>query len=460
MDVRNFNSRTDGKDNLARVAKLRGIEFFLLSFVDVKGVLRSKLVPVGGIQQIEKDGAGFAPFATWHNYGPASADMVAVPNPRTLIQVPFSPEIGFVTCDCFIDGKPVLDNPRHVLKEQIKLAAGRSFVFKTGVEPEFFLLSDNIDVCALSAGGIADRKDTQEKPCYDTQALMRHYGVFREIVKALEDSGFDVYQVDHEDANGQFEINWHYADCLLTADRHVYFKWVVRTLAEKHGLRATFMPRPFEHLSGNGCHIHCSLWTQDGKNVFKCDDQKNSYELSCIGKCFIGGVLEKATAFCAVTNPTVNSYKRLIGMPTRSGSAWAPNRVSFSGNNRTHMIRIPAGDRFELRIADGAVNPYLLPAVVLAAGFWGMDNNIDPKLFYFPPDFNMYSFADDAPEIQGLPALAQNLLDAVRTMEADLDFKVFFGTAFLDSYLNMKKQEWNAFARHLTSWEVNHSFDC
>jgi len=285
-------------------------------------------------------------------------------------------------------------------------------------------------------------------------------------VDSLNAASYGVYQCDHEDANGQFEINWHYRDCLTTADQHVFFKWVVKTLAEKHGLRATFMPRPFVTTSGNGCHCHCSLWTGD-TNVFKgsdagedLPDSLRALGLSALALQFMGGILSKAGAFCAVTNPTVNSYKRLSDIPSSTGSTWAPNRVSFSGNNRTHMVRVPASDRFEVRVADGAVNPYLLPAVLLAAGMWGLDGKVSPKRFFFEPSVNMYAIPKGASEISELPTMPENLLDALRAMAADADLTAMFGAKFTESFQKLKKAEWSEYAHHLSAWELQNTLDC
>jgi len=443
--------------DLSQVAKERGIEFFFVAFVDVFGVLRSKMVPAEAISQIQRDGAGFAPFATWHNYGPDAKDMLAIPDASTLIQVPFQPEIGFVIGDCYIGGEKVMDNPRWVLKEQVERAAAKGYEFKTGVEPEFFLLSEGEQIA------IADAKDTKDKPCYETGALLRRYGCLKEIVRTLIDSGLGVYQTDHEDANGQFEINWHYGNCLTTADQHVYFKWVVKALAERHGMQATFMPRPFKNLTGNGCHCHSSLWSQ-GKNLFV-GPSAEFPSLDCLGLStqayhFLGGVLSKARSCCAITNPTVNSYKRLAGAMTNSGSTWSPNRISLSGNNRSHMVRVPENDRFELRVADGAVNPYLLQAVVLASGLWGMEHKKDPRPYFFTPDVNMYLIPDGAPEIAKLETMPANMLDALRALEADTDLVAMFGATFMTCFLKLKKAEWREFTGHLTDWELEKTLDC
>ena len=247
-------------------------------------------------------------------------------------------------------------------------AAKQGYVMKTGVECEFFLL-------APDGSAISDAADTAAKPCYDQSALMRRYDVITEICDAMLELGWGPYQNDHEDANGQFEMNWNYDDALVTADRHAFFKYMVKSIAEKHGLRATFMPKPFANLTGSGCHAHVSLW-QGEKNAF--DDGKGELGLSKIGYHFIGGLMAAAQEICAITNPTVNSYKRINAPVTLSGATWSPNTVTFTGNNRTHMIRIPEAGRFEFRLPDGAANPYLLPAAILAAGLDGIARKADP----------------------------------------------------------------------------------
>eukprot|EP00435_Cladocopium_sp_Y103_P001776 s1549_g1.t1 len=428
-------AKLDAKADLSEAAKARGIDFFLVAFVDLRGVLRTKMVPASAIKQIQRDGAGFAPAATWLDFGPHAADLLVIPDASTLLQVPFSPELAIVMGDCFIEGKEVAQSPRAVLKAQIAEAKKRGYVFKSGVEVH---LTSN------------PRNDTVG--C--RESMMRRYALLADIVKTLNACGFGVYQTDHEDANGQFEINWHYQDCLTTADQHVFFKWAVKTLAERHGFRATFMPRPFSNLSGNGCHIHCSLWAGD-KNVFEGSDTISDLALQ-----FLGGVLAKAPSYCAVTNPTVNSFKRLNGAATASGYTWSPNRVSWSGNNRSHMVRVPDSDRFELRLADGAVNPYLLPAVMLACGFWGIDTKADPRKCSFPADVNMYEIPDGSPKLEGIASLPRNLLDATRALESDEHLTALLGAEFMRAFVKLQKLEWAEFTAHLSNWELSQTLDC
>jgi glutamine synthetase len=280
---------------------------------------------------------------------------------------------------------------------------------------------------------------------------MRRYDIVAEICDAMVALGWKPYQNDHEDANGQFEMNWEYDSALRTADKHAFFKYMVKSIAEKHGLRATFMPKPFSNLTGNGCHMHASLW-QGGRNLFA--DEKGELGLSRAAYQFIGGVMHSAQGLCAITNPVVNSYKRINAPATLSGATWSPNTVSYTGNNRTHMIRIPDAGRFELRLADGAANPYLFPAAVLAAGLDGMRNNRDPGPRL---DINMYAEGHKAAGAKKLPL---NLLDALRALEHSEVLKQALGDKTVASYLKLKHEDWNAYSRHLTDWERQTTLDC
>ena len=271
--------------NLATLAKTRKIKYFLISFVDLFGVLRSKLVPAQAISGMQKNGAGFAGFATWLDMTPADADMFAIPDSDSLIQLPWNKEVGWLASDLWMNGKPVKASPRAMLKNQIDKLSNKNLNMKSGVECEYFLISpDGLN--------ISDQRDIQSKPCYDQSALMRRYDLIKEICDSMIELGWNPYQNDHEDANGQFEMNWDYSDCLVTADRHSFFKFMVKALAEKHGLRATFMPKPFENLTGNGCHAHISLW--NGK-INKFLDNGDRLGLSKLAYNFLVGIMKTLT---------------------------------------------------------------------------------------------------------------------------------------------------------------------
>ena len=432
--------------NLSKVATERGIKYFLISFVDLFGSLRSKLVPARAIADMQKDGAGFAGFAAWLDMTPADSDMFSIPDPDSLIQLPWKPEVGWLAGDLAMDGKPVEASPRVALKQQIARAENLGFRMKTGVECEYFLVSTD-------GSSISDPNDTQEKPCYDQSALMRQYDVISEICDSMIELGWGPYQNDHEDANGQFEMNWDYDDALVTADRHVFFKYMVKAITEKHGLRATFMPKPFSNLTGNGCHAHVSVWDKTGQNNLF-EDSSDEMGLSTTAYHFLGGILHNAQALTAVFNPTVNSYKRIDAQVTTSGATWSPNAVTYGGNNRTHMVRIPDKGRFELRLMDGAANPYLLQAGVLAAGLDGVENERDPGKRL---DINMYT---DGHKIRGLRRLPANLLDAIRLFEKSKVLRSGLGDALVDSYSKLKYQDWRNYSSAISQWERDHTLDC
>ena len=432
---------------LSELASDRGIRYFLISFTDLFGVQRAKLVPAQSIDQMAENGAGFAGFAAHLDLTPADPDILAIPDPNSLFQLPWQKDVAWMPADLYgVDGEPLLQTPRLVLKRMLKAASEQGYLIKTGVECEYFLLS-------ADTYEISDNRDRAAKPCYDQQALMRRYDIVSEICDGMLDLGWKPYQNDHEDANGQFEMNWAYDDALVTADRQAFFKYMVKSIAERHGFRATFMPKPFANLTGNGCHTHVSVWDNISKtNLFKEADE--DLELSSLAYQFIGGILNSAKALCAFSNPTVNSYKRINSPVTLSGATWSPNTISYSGNNRTHMIRIPDFDRFELRLADGAANPYLLPAAIIAAGLNGIERKLNPG---DRVENNNYTNPLPEGETKRLPA---SLLDALRNLEENKVFKESFGESFIASYLKLKYQQWDEYSSYITNWELNNTLDC
>ena len=440
--------------DLAEFAKEKGVKYFMISFTDLFGGQRAKLVPTQAIADMQEEGAGFAGFATWLDFTPAHPDMLAVPDPNSAIQLPWKPEVAWVAGNCVMEGEDVAQAPRNVLRRLIDEAAAEGMHVKTGIEAEFFLLSPD-------GSQISDEYDTASKPCYDQQAVMRRYDVIKEICDYMLELGWGPYQNDHEDANGQFEMNWEFDDALATADKHSFFKFMTKSVAEKHGFRATFMPKPIQGLTGNGCHAHISVWDAPGSkskiNVFattpSTNNQTSELGLSEKGRHFLGGIMKHAPALAAVTNPTVNSFKRINAPRTMSGATWAPNSVTWTGNNRTHMVRVPGPGRFELRLADGATNPYLLQAVIIAAGLSGVRSKADPGKRY---DLDMYA---QGHTVRGAPKLPLNMLDALRAYDKDKGLKEAMGKQFSDAYLKLKMEEWNSFVSHFSSWEKDNTLD-
>ena len=438
--------------NLFKISKQKKIKYFLISFVDLFGVLRSKLVPGHAIKDMQVNGAGFAGFAAWLDMTPADSDMFAIPDPDSLIQLPWNKEVGWLASDLWMNGKPVDASPRVMLKKQIKKLSELGYSMKSGVECEYFLISPD-------GNTIADNRDTQSKPCYDQSSLMRRYELIKEICDCMIEMGWGPYQNDHEDANGQFEMNWDYSDCLKTADRHTFFKFMVKTIAEKHDLRATFMPKPFENLTGNGCHAHISLW-KGKKNIFL--DKHDKLGLSKTAYNFLGGIMKHASSLSTFFNPTINSYRRINAAPTKSGATWSPSSISYTGNNRTHMIRVPDPGRFELRLMDGSANPYLLQASVLAAGMEGLSKRINPGKPLF---CNMYEDYKKYPNLSKLP---NELKDSLDKIENNKEMNKAFGTEVIKSYVKLRTSELKDFndnekfdkSKPITKWERQNTLDC
>ena len=438
--------------NLFKISKQKKIKYFLISFVDLFGVLRSKLVPAHAIKDMQVNGAGFAGFAAWLDMTPADSDMFAIPDPDSLIQLPWNKEVGWLASDLWMNGKPVDASPRVMLKKQIKKLSELGYSMKSGVECEYFLISPD-------GNTIADNRDTQSKPCYDQSSLMRRYELIKEICDCMIEMGWGPYQNDHEDANGQFEMNWDYSDCLKTADRHTFFKFMVKAIAEKHDLRATFMPKPFENLTGNGCHAHISLW-KGKKNIFL--DKHDKLGLSKTAYNFLGGIMKHASSLSTFFNPTINSYRRINAAPTKSGATWSPSSISYTGNNRTHMIRVPDPGRFELRLMDGSANPYLLQASVLAAGIEGLSKRINPGKPLF---CNMYEDYKKYPNLSKLP---NELKDSLDKIENNKEMNKAFGKEVIKSYVKLRTSELKDFndnekfdkSKPITKWERQNTLDC
>ena len=436
--------------SLEKIAKQKKIKYFLVTFVDFFGVQRAKLVPTRAIGEMQKTGAGFGGFATHLDLSFSEPDMFALPDPDSLIQLPWQPDVGWLASDLIMNNEFMDQCPRVILKNQINNLDNLNLQMMTGVECEFFILNED-------GTEVADNRDDALKPCYDVAALMRRFDVLSEICDSMIKLGWKPYQNDHEDANGQFEMNWDYTDCLTTADRHVFFKFMVKSIAEKHGLRATFMPKPFTQLTGNGCHAHVSVWDKKKKkNLFQ--DSSDQLGLSKMGYQFIGGIMKSVDSFAAWLNPCLNSYERLNAKTTNSGSTYSPTAVTYSGNNRTHMIRIPDEGRFEFRAADGAVNPYLLQSGIIAMGLDGIKNKRSPGKRL---DINMYTQGNKLKRVKKLP---NSLEQAIKKFSNDTIVKKSIGARVVSKYVKLKKRELKEFSQvgeaNKAGWMRKNIIDC
>lgn len=432
---------------VSEFVKDKGIEFLLCSFVEMGGVPKAKLVPAVHLKDMAEGSAGFAGFATGNiGQGPHDPDMLAFPDFQSLTVLPWRKNVAWVASNIQVEGKEWEYCPRTILKRQLEKAKREGYVFKTGVEAEFFLLRKN----GLGAYEPYDSLDTLEKPCYDLRALHRNLDLLTTLVKYLQELGWDPFANDHEDANCQFEINWLYSEALTTADRHTFFRWMVKAVAEQHGLLATFMPKPFAHLTGNGAHFHMSLWdTKKDTNLFL--DEKEELGLSQLAYHFLGGIKEHAKALAAVTSPTVNSYKRLVRGAPRSGATWAPVYITYGASNRTQMIRVPGPGRIENRTVDGSANPYLAHAALLAAGLDGIQRKLPAGK---RNDKNLYEVELEQLQAEGIDFLPSNLSEALEALEKDEVVLSALGSEYAAYYLQVKREEWKRYHDSVSQWET------
>jgi glutamine synthetase len=431
-----------------------GIDYLLVQFVDLHGTAKVKLVPRDAFDAVADSGAGFAGGAVWGMGQDASShDMMARIDPTSYTPVPWRPGLARFASDLYVDDKPFAYCPRVNLKRVLAEARAAGYVFNVGVEPEHFLVSRTADGQLVPWDPAA--VDTLAKPCYDFKGLAAAYDYLRDMNDALRKLDWGVYQSDHEDANGQYEINFRYADALTTADRFVFFKMLAAETARKHGAIATFMAKPFSDRTGSGAHMHYHLAAAEGgRNLFAADGDRRGLGLSAAAYHFLGGVLAHARALCAVTSPTVNCYKRLqvgAGLTgTRSGFTWTPAFVTYGDNNRTQMIRTPEAGHVEDRTVSSACNPYLAFAAYVAAGLDGVRRGLDPGE---PNRDNAYALGLEEMARRRVRLLPQCLTEALDEFERDEVVRGGLGP-IAEEFLRLKRAEWNEYHRQVTGWEV------
>jgi len=420
--------------------------YVLAQFVDIHGAAKAKAVPVEHYEMVVGDGAGFAGFAVWGlGMGPHGPDFMGVGDPDTICDVPWMPGFARIACDGHVRGEPYAYCSRVTLKRALQRFAERGYTLYTGIEPEFMLLR------RTEQGQLApfDPTDGSDKPCYDYKGLARVSAVLDDLSRHLRAVGIDVYQIDHEDANGQFEINFTYADALKSADNMIFFKMAASEIAREHGAIATFMPKPFSNRTGTGSHFHLSIGTKEQKNAFYDKNDKRGMGLSQLGYWFLGGLLEHSRALTAICAPTVNSYKRLVVGRSLSGATWAPAYIAYGDNNRTACVRVPYG-RIEFRLPDGAANPYLATAALAAAGLDGIDRKLDPGE---PLNINLYDLTPEEIRARGIGLLPQSLSAAIDALEADKVVQEGIGQELAAEFIRLKRMEWIEYSRHVSEWE-------
>ena len=429
-----------------------GVRYVLAQFVDLYGVAKSKAVPVQHLDCILTEGAGFAGCGPCGlGLLPHEAEYMVVCELDTLTVTPWAPGYARMMGVGTVKGAPHPIDTRNVLKKQVAPLAERGWTLNTGLEPEFILLRREPD------GKLSpfDGTDTLTKPAYDYRGLMRGRNFLERVTECLQSVGIDVYQIDHEDANGQYEINFRYADALKTADQIVFFKMAASEIAHDLGAICSFMPKPRSNSTGSGMHIHCSIADADGRNLFHDDADANGMGLSKLAYHFLGGVLAHAKGLTALLAPTVNSYKRLVVGRTVSGATWAPACIAYGDNNRTAMARIPYG-RLEIRTGDSSMNPYLATAALIAAGLDGVERELEPGA---PRNVNFYGLTLEAIKEMGVELLPQTLTEALDALEADQLFAGTLGEPVIKEFLSLKRSEWLEYHRDVSDWEVERYLD-
>jgi glutamine synthetase len=440
----------EAEEQLRERAADDGIEFFLAMFVDMHGKPCAKAVPAASLDGLLANGAGFAGFAAGDiGQHPADPDIMAMPDPASYTRLPWQPEVAVLHCDPHVEGEPWPYAPRVILKRELAKLAERGWILNTGVEAEYSLLRRRPD----GRLEVADPFDVAIKPCYEVKGLSRMWGHLSTVSRYLNELGWGNYANDHEDGNGQFENNFEYADALTTADRTIFFRYMIHMLAHENGMIATFMPKPFSNVTGNGLHVHSSLWSQDGEELFA--DPDDRLGLSKMAGRWVAGLLEHGRSMAAIIAPTVNSYKRIGVTAPGSGSTWAPAYVSYGGNNRSLMLRVPEGGRVEHRGVDGSANPYLAFTAILASGLDGIDRDLDPGE---PVDDNLFALHPHEVAARGISHMPITLGNAVGELVKDEVLRAAFGRVrdgdYLDYYARVKTQEYAEYHSTVSDWET------
>lgn len=435
-------------DEAKALLENNNIKYILAQFVDIHGVAKTKSVPAHCLEDIVNKGAGFAAFAVWGlGLEPHESDYMAKADLSTLSIVPWQPGYARIACTGHINDEPYAFDTRHIMLKQIERLTDKGWTLNTGIEPEFMLLKKN------DSGQLVpvDESDNLDKPCYDYKGLSRSREFLEKLTESLQDVGFDVYQIDHEDANGQFEINYTYTDAKTSADRITFVRMAGSEIANEMGLTCSFMPKPSSSRTGNGFHYHLSVTDKDGNNLFNDDSDKNGLGLSEMAYHFLGGLLHHAKALCAFSAPTVNSYKRLVVGRSLSGATWAPAFISYGDNNRTAMVRVPYG-RLEFRLPDSGSNSYLVTAAIIAAGLDGIEKKLSPGQ---PRNINHYKLSLEELADLGIETLPQSLNEAMNELEKSTLFREQFGEGFVKEFIDIKRMEWVEYQRHVSDWEIN-----
>jgi len=448
-----INIKSDAE--IARIQqelKAKGVKYCIGAYVDIHGIPKGKVVPIDHLQHMAHGSELYTGYALdGLGQAPNDDEIASVPDLDHIIQLPWQPQVAWMPADNTFKGQPYLLNTRVALKNVLAQAAAMGFGMNLGIECEVFVLKQNAD----GSLSVPNADDKLKKSCYDVRGFLDQFTWLDKVSTCITDLGWDLYSLDHEDANGQFEFDFKYADALTSCDRFIFFRYMAKQYAKEEGLLATFMPKPFADKTGNGAHFNMSLYDpRSGVNLFACDpqDDPRGLGLTELGYQFIGGIIKHGPALCAAFSPTVNSYKRLVRQGEMSYFSWAPVFNSFGSNNRTNSVRVPMnGGRCESRNADGAVNPYLAATLALAAGLEGIREGLDPGA---PQDDNLYALTEAQRLARGIEFLPQNLAEAVNAFAADPFVERTLGKELSDEFIRYKRQEWQAYHLSVSAWEI------
>ncbi|MGX1197812.1 type III glutamate--ammonia ligase [Parvibaculum sp. MBR-TMA-1.3b-4.2] len=432
--------------------RAKGVKYCIGAYVDIHGVPKGKVVPIDHLHHMAHGSERYTGYALdGLGQAPNDDEITSIPDLTHIVQLPWEPSVAWMPADNGFQGKPYPLNTRVALKNMLAQAAEMGFGFNLGIECEIFVLEQNED----GSLSVPNPNDKLTKPCYSVEGFMDQFNWLDKVATCINDLGWDLYSFDHEDANGQYEFDFAYADALTMCDRLVFFRYMAKEFAKQEGLLATMMPKPFADKTGNGAHFNMSLYDlKTGGNVFACDpkDDPRGLGLTETGYQFIGGILKHGPALCAAFAPTVNSYKRLVRQGAMSYFTWAPVFNSYGSNNRTNSVRVPSGGgRCESRNADGAVNPYLAATLALAAGLEGIREGIDPG---DPNEDNLYTISESERAARGIQFLPQNLQEAVACFQADPITETALGSGLRDEFVKYKTEEWQAYHLSVSEWEV------
>lgn len=442
-------------EEIAQIQKAladKGVKYCMGTYVDIHGIPKGKVVPITHLEHMAHGSELYTGYALdGLGQAPNDDEIASVPDLDHIIQLPWQTEIAWMPADNTFKGEPYPLNTRVVLKNVLKKAEAMGFGFNLGIEAEVFVLKQNED----GSLSVPNPDDKLVKPCYDARGFLHQFNWLDRMATSINDLGWDLYSFDHEDANGQYEFDFTYADALTTCDRFTFLKLMAKEYAREEGLLATFMPKPFADKTGNGAHFNMSLYDKNtGENLFSCkpEDDPHGLGITKLGYQFIAGILKHGPALCAAFAPTVNSYKRLVRQGDMPYFTWAPVFNSFGSNNRTNSVRVPMnGGRCESRNADGAVNPYLAATLALAAGLEGIEQELDPGS---PQEDNLYELSEAERTSRGIEFLPRTLAEAVEAFANDAFVEQILGSELRNEFIKYKTEEWNAYHLSVSEWEI------